>query len=96
MSEQYEGFKNRETWAAALLIQNDEKLNDAVYHTYKNSSGIRDFKDRLEKTMEKIQMEATNKHLGRDLMMAIFDIGSFWRIDYRELAEHLSQIYSEY
>lgn len=99
MTETYEGWANRETWAANLWFANDEGLyrevlelagqaineaEDRQEADYNLADTLKDWFDGLTAAaFGKGDFEATD-----ELKTMIEDIGSAWRIDWDEIATH--------
>lgn len=90
--EKYQGWTNRETWAAALWLDNDEGLynqsreivREAVkrekeYPLTKAEDALKEFLDELK--------DGCYEEGNKELCKMFKDIGSTWRIDMRELTE---------
>jgi hypothetical protein len=108
-SEEFNGWNNRETWAAMLYISNDQGLNDeaaarlAGAFNYgridgetvadRRASGISRATKSLEDWIESLFTRAGYiEEFGGDIWPAVLadmasDIGSLYRINYREIAE---------
>lgn len=88
MCEEYNGWSNRETWATALHIDNDTQLLGAVleFSDQPNLAG------RLENYVNEIldydAFYIRDVKVSRDAWMMMNDIGSLYRVNWRELAEH--------
>lgn len=76
MTESYNGYKNRETWAMALWFHNDEYLNNEflpetlAYHKGNKYSAGQALKDWFE---------------DGDWEEARRDVGSIWRVEWHEM-----------
>jgi len=101
-AEEFNGWKNRETWAFNLWMSNDqgtcEMVEEMAKEAYAEAVVTEDkyltteelarfnmsekLKDYLEMLQEEIAPES------KEVRMMLDDIGSSWRIDYREVAEH--------
>lgn len=101
MTDTYNGWTNRETWAVALHIDNDQALHTyrnelcqfavmrAGSHAYPNTSQdfllAENLRDWVESLSEAFYSEpAENTHL----RFMFGDVGSLWRVNYREIAEN--------
>jgi hypothetical protein len=99
MEEQYNGWTNRETWAAALWIGNDLELDEPFRRAAQSEvvTQIR-LEDYIKETLEANLFDwENNPNIPEEFLTsgelqkirnAIRDIGSLWRINYREIAGH--------
>jgi hypothetical protein len=104
MSEEYNGWKNRETWATALHINNDEGLQNEMEE--KVATLIDLFEGEVDKVVfhlsqwveewisNLVSVDWWRDELGCEMSkgaeMIREDIGSLWRVDWQEVAENLS------
>jgi hypothetical protein len=98
MEEQYNGWSNRETWATALHINNDEGLIDQINEYAKS---VLEYGEeypasivavRLEEWVSEIVSEEhwayeIGSNMPKGAKMMRDDIGSLWRINWYEIAE---------
>lgn len=107
MEEQgYNGWTNRETWATALHIDNDQGLIESALD-YARTEGKEhsdgDFLDARNCLAESLEGWITEDLLtlenisgNHPLWLMLTDIGSLYRVNWRELAEHyLDQVKEE-
>jgi hypothetical protein len=97
MEQDYNGWTNRETWATALWINNDQGLYDHAQDLTKEALKCQDgdavncLIDALDEFMgELLDMEAVlgaQPEQRQTLVNMSRDIGSFWRVNWREIAE---------
>jgi hypothetical protein len=89
----YNGWVNRETWALYLWITNDEPLYHSVRRSVNFWAQWRDIHGAARAVEKFIEQYLTPSCHGLGLSLErqnmAADIGSLWRIDYREIAEHL-------
>lgn len=95
-SEAYNGWPNRETWAAHLWITATEELyeglmvdiNDAVAHSRDKPAAASSV---IKHYLEEITYLVLAGEGGLPDWMGrmVGDIGSLWRVDYRTVAENL-------
>lgn len=81
-NDKYNGWTNRETWAVHLYITNDEGL----YHLLSNQTA-HDLKEFFEIEQENM-IEGHDQT--REMRMVLTDIGSLWRVNWREVEKALS------
>ncbi len=101
-SESYNGWTNRETWATALHINNTQSLTDYAYNlvreTFSDSVSQEDensyltaifhAQDNLSNWVEDITSdEYWDYQTPADICLMRRDIGSMWRVDWREIAQ---------
>lgn len=101
--ERFNGYENRETWAAHLHLSNDNSSYEYVMeamrgiaheinqgpdpeHTDKKTKMRHEFEDWLRGTMEAL-WETPVESLSPDSWRMILDVGSLWRVNWREVAE---------
>lgn len=103
MSDTYEGWSNRETWCANLWLANDQGLYamvDEWAHELAAEASMDDEDRTTEPTYylaEQIEgwFEEMSHGDGEDdyvpaasIYKVLADIGSLYRVDWREIAEH--------
>ena len=91
--ETYNGWTNRETWAANLHITNDQGLYESAREYVQDSldaagadKGSHTAAYALEEWFEGITEDFPD---GEGIQMMVRDIGSVWRVNWREVAEGL-------
>jgi hypothetical protein len=92
MCEEYNGWTNRETWAVALHINNDEGL---YYHALDMASGYDGDRDGLAEAIEEWVTELLDMEevlsappaQRKALISMSSDIGSLYRVDWLEVAD---------
>jgi hypothetical protein len=89
MSEQFNGWTNRETWAVVVNFDNNGQLYDIKQRAVKTLSHLDD--DQKTFILERVLSETLESYLGRSNMPKNYDIlkdvGSLWRVNWREIAE---------
>jgi len=73
----YNGWTNRETWAAHLYITNDQGLYEYM-REQESGEGIKDWFESQVTLMIENQCH-------RDTALMLTDIGSLWRVDWVEV-----------
>lgn len=96
MEEQgFQGWTNRETWATALHIDNDQGLLEIALdyarterkeHQEDGTDAVYYLAETLEGWFDDISGDFTELSLNAYNMLR--DIGSLYRVNWRELAEH--------
>lgn len=101
-NETYNGWSNRETWATALHINNTQHLTDYAYNllreTFSDSvdesdsesylTAIYDAQDNLMNWVEDITSDDYwDNQTPYDIRLMRRDIGSLWRVDWREITK---------
>jgi hypothetical protein len=95
MCEQYEGWTNRETWACALWINNDqglyEQVRELAQHAVKDCDS--DPLMCLEESLQNLVVELLEEEplLSPELRSMRNDIGSIWRVNFREVSNSFIQ-----
>jgi hypothetical protein len=95
--QEYNGWSNRETWATMLHIDNDEFLLDTALdyakqqleETESQDEAIRYLSETLESWLENDLLTRENIAGNQGLWLMLTDIGSLYRVNYREIAETL-------
>jgi len=90
MSDKYEGWTNRETWALSLHIAN----NEGDYLLWEERKEETDDQYSLAKELQEWTEEVFADVIGgeevtQEARLFVDDIGSHWRIDYIAVAESL-------
>lgn len=94
MTETYNGWANRETWAMMLHVNNDEALQsgalDAIRATGDSAESDRLLREYAEMLFTRAGWDAACGGQWPDgLADASADIGSLWRVDWRECVQSL-------
>lgn len=100
MVETYNGWSNRETWAAALWLQNDEGLYCATTEVVASCAALarrqlwtqgrlnRAVADGLKEIINGLICQAEDEvHSSRSALSLARDIGSLRRVEWLEIAE---------
>lgn len=95
-TEEYNGWTNRETWAAKLHLDNDQALNEYAYEYVREEIANHDkgeeinayylgqtLKNWVEEDLLTLENVAGNK----GLWLMLTDIGSLYRVNWREIAQ---------
>jgi|TARA_Y100000034_G_scaffold131991_1_gene193928 hypothetical protein len=88
MTEEYNGWSNRETWAANLHMTNDpgwdEAMRDAVIESHLGGDAKYATADVIKGVFE----EVVDGDIAFEVVeMILRDVGSMWRINWVEIAE---------
>ena len=101
-SEKYNGWTNAETWSFALHIDNDEGLQSMVTNAVAeimqdDTYDIKSYQvaEYLKDLMDQLKEWRFDGGVNTEVIAIVYDIGSAWRIDYREVAEHYITTYNE-
>lgn len=82
---EYNGWVNRETWATDLHLSNDEGLYSMVCELAGRCQSIYELEDAIKDFVEVELKDFAG--FNAELTKIFDDIGSLWRIDWREIAE---------
>jgi hypothetical protein len=89
--DEYNGWTNRETWAAALHLSNDESLYNICRRMVAGSSNNMIAGEDLERfvtdAVECVLYPNPNEPGEEWTRLMISDVGSFWRVDWKEVAQ---------
>ena len=95
--EEYNGWTNRETWATALHIDNDfgtytmrnEWIEEIRSEETDAVRQVSDLAHQLENWLDVVAQNLTDgQPVARELRMMLDEIGSRWRVNYREIAKN--------
>jgi len=93
MCEEYNGWTNRETWATALHLDNNQGIYNEVQDYTRGAienNPIKEAPYRLADTLEEwvnAMFEFDNISENRALFSMLEDIGSLYRVNWREIAQ---------
>jgi hypothetical protein len=91
MSEDFNGWTNRETWAVALYFDNVGDLYETKRKAVKNLSHL-EGQDLLY-ILSRVLQEAIESAVSKPSMFKNYemarDIGSLWRVNWREIAQFI-------
>lgn len=96
MTEEYNGWSNRETWATALHINNDQYLYETANdYTRQEVEGHDEGEEinsyylgqTLRCWIEDDLLTLENISGNQSLFSMLTDIGSFYRVDWQEIAD---------
>ena len=98
----YQGYSNRETWALCLRLSNDRTAYDFIRsqineirldlssHMPGDARFVTAVRHKVEDFLKEMLEEAYAEDLtniSRDMFDLIREVGSLWRVDWREVAE---------
>lgn len=91
--ETYNGWTNRETWALVLHLDNDESLQDWTHERIRGAFTLNDAADLLAAFVDDLFDQSFWKddfgcEMPEGVHLMRSDVGSTWRIDWHEAAEH--------
>ena len=101
MIEEYNGWSNRETWATMLHLDNDQALYEiardyAKREMEENSDQARyELAQTLQNWIEEDLLTRENIAGNQGLWIMLTDIGSLYRVNWREIADYLITSISE-
>lgn len=85
--ERYQGWTNRETWAAALWINNDQGMQEEGIERAGHDEWGESLKDWFDEMWELVA--DSPQDTTRELRIMFGDIGSLWRVDWKEVRDAL-------
>lgn len=95
MSDEYNGWTNRETWAIQLHLSNNqgdyEEMSEYARECLSAEYPVGAMADRIEDWTEEVFQSVTHPEDGEPseaARMLVSDVGSYWRADFREIASH--------
>ena len=98
MSDSYNGWTNRETWALALNINNDEGLSDMFTELVRDMQGEPDYEveDAIESRVKSLLIRAEYEGVYGGTQPAALtamaeEVGSLWRVDWVEIRKSLEE-----
>jgi hypothetical protein len=88
MPDGYNGWSNRETWATALWLGNDEALYNEVRDIVeRNDRDVSKVADDIKNMVDDISNAVYNGEANIHARSMILDIGSLYRVDWEEIAK---------
>jgi UDP-2,3-diacylglucosamine pyrophosphatase LpxH len=91
MEMEFNGWTNRETWATKLHLDNDEALNEWAYEFARDwketGEAVYTLGDTLKNWVEDDLLTLENVAGNRGLWLMLTDIGSLYRVNWREIAQ---------
>lgn len=92
LTERHNGWTNRETWAVALWIDNDEAWQKATCDLARTMTTVQ-LADAIKEDLEQLAHNLLEQpdlvtHAAR---LMLHDVGSMWRVNWLELAQHYSE-----
>lgn len=98
MCQEYSGWKNRETWAMNLWLENDQGLYESAREYAREEVEGHDegeeinnyyLSERLKGWVENDLLTYENIKVNEELWRMFSDIGSLYRVEWREIASYL-------
>lgn len=92
---EYNGWKNRETWATMLHINNDQWLQETATDYARREleeygeQARYELAQTLQNWIEEDLLTLENVAGNKGLWLMLTDIGSLYRVDWREIAQSL-------
>ncbi len=87
-TQKYNGWTNRETWATALHIDNDEGLLAPILEVAQLHDNLYDLADEIRDFIEEV-LDFDNVSTNRNAFSMLTDIGSLYRVNWQEIAQNL-------
>lgn len=94
-NDEFQGWRNRETWAVGNHTNNDKGFFLYLYGVYKRMVQVESetadkyFTDWLASHFDELKDMPFNEHRDENVLRMLLDIGSLWRVDWDEVAKHL-------
>jgi hypothetical protein len=93
LHECYAGWANRETWAVTLWLNNEQGTQEAVHEALREAAGMQTdgfaaskAGDIVREYLEELfDVDTYGGSLPGGLVNMLTDIGSLWRVDWREV-----------
>jgi len=82
----YNGWTNRETWATNLWLTNDEGMYKFVMYSLHSPQELQEWTEEL----------SDEKQESETLTNMFNDIGSMWRVNWKEIFDGLHEEYATY
>ena len=84
--DEYNGWSNRETWAVNLWLSNDQGMYSEACRIIKDAEDAEDAEEKIKEYVEDLKVLLNEE--GADELKGMFnDIGSMWRVNWKELVE---------
>lgn len=90
MNEEYQGWTNHETWATMLHIDNDQGLYFPLMEVAKQYE-IDEIEAEVKAFIEDDILNYDNVKNNHNAWLMLMDIGSLYRVNWREIAEALKE-----
>jgi hypothetical protein len=94
-TQEYNGWTNRETWATMLHIDNDEYLQDTAMNYARQEveehgeQARYELAQTLQNWIEEDLLTLENVAGNKGLWLMLTDIGSLYRVNWKEIADSL-------
>jgi hypothetical protein len=88
-TQEYNGWSNRETWATMLHIDNDEGLLTPILEVTQRHENAWELAEEIEAFITEDVLNFDNVSTNRNAFLMLTDIGSLYRVNWREISESL-------
>lgn len=89
--ETYEGWSNRETWAVALMINNNQGLYHATNGMARTAEDSTALADAIETMFDEMHDDVLNGTANVETRRIILSVGSLGRVDWHEVAADIRE-----
>ena len=91
MTEEYNGWSNRETWATMLHIDNDQGLIEPLEEVARRGVDGYELEQEVKAFIEDDVLNFDNVSTNHNAFLMLTDIGSLYRVNWAEIAEALTE-----
>jgi len=90
--EKYQGWTNHETWALNLWLTNEEGIYHYIQGAIKEAPNKYEAEERLKNIVEDWHDDCFEDEKGyssctKEMKMMFREVGSLWRVNYKEIVE---------